>query len=451
MEIEYTPLYKEAMQVINNGATSSNIGWKAIIHYGDKTYTPIQVVSVNYVRDYIDSFTDEITCTMHIPLGVYSREIYPNRLDLQVTLTKLPLGEVDTSVDGESKIESERFSAVLIDGLRSPTIGQGAEVNDKETLDLTQIIDVNFQLYDKALEQVRVMLVGGICRSATVEDAIITLLSNQAMSAAVDGAKAIVGIDMVDADNVDEKGQIVITHGTKLIDVPDFMQAKIGVYNSGIGSYIQNKFWYVYPLYDTAHFNTRIKSLTILILPKRKFANIERTYRVNGNSVTILITGDTGFKDDSGSNYIAHGNGVRFADAANLMSNGTSTSGNTTLIKRDSNNSELIAGTVATGVNNAPVSANRITANPFVAFTELAAKNGGMFKCIWENSDHSLIIPGMVAKVIYSDNDGVETNYGVVHLVTHISHRANTFNNDKFLNQTSITLFMNSQVSPISA
>ena len=451
MEIEYTPLYKEAMIVINNGATTANLGWTAIIHYGTDTYTPQQVVSVNYIRDYVGSFTDEITCTVQLPLGVYSRLIYPNRLDLQITLTKLPLGETTNAVTPNDPIQSERYSALLIDGLRSPTVGQGTEVNDQNTLDLTQIIDVHFQLYDKALEQIRVMLSGGIYRSTNVQSAIMTLLSNQAMSAVVDGARTITGVDMVPADNTDEKGQIVITHGTKLIDVPDFIQARIGVYNSGIGNYIQNKFWYVYPLYDTTHFNTRVKTLTILILPKRKFSNIERTFRVNGNSLTILITGETGFKDDSGSNYVAHGNGVRFADASTLMDSSTSTSGNTTLIKRDANNSEMVSDTAVAGINHAPVSPNRITANPFVAFSQLALKKGGGFKCIWENSDSSLIVPGMAAKVIYSDNDGIETIYGIVHVVTSISHRASGFSNAKFTNQTALTLFMNTQVSPINS
>ena len=451
MEIEYTPLYKEAMRVINNGATTANVGWSAIIHYGNDTYTPLQVISLNYIRDYVSSFTDEITLTVHLPLGVYSRLIYPNRLDLQITLIKLPLGEISNDVNGNAGIQSERYSALLIDGVRSPTVGQGTEVNDQTTLDLTQIIDVNFQLYDKSLEQIRVMLSGGICRSSTVEDAIITLLSNQAMSAVVDGAKIITGIDMVDADNTDEKGQIVITHGTKLIDIPDYIQARIGVYNSGIGNYIQNKFWYIYPLYDTTHFNTRVKTLTILILPKRKFANIERTFLINGNSLTILVTGETGFKDDSGSNYVGHGNGVRFADANTLMDVGANASGNKVLLKRDTNNSELISDTAIAGVNNAPISPNRITANPFVAFSQLALKKGGGFKCIWENSDSSLILPGMAAKVIYSDNDAIETIYGIVHVVTSISHRASGFSNSKFINQTAITLFMNNQLSPINS
>ena len=451
MEIEYTPLYKEAMLVINNGATTAMIGWSAIIHYGTDTYAPQQVVSVNFIRDYVSSFTDEITCTIQIPLGVYARLIYPNRLDLQITLTKVPLGEISNTVNPDDPIQSERYSALLIDGVRSPTVGQGTEVNDQNSLDLTQIIDVNFQLYDKALEQIRVMLSGGVCRSTTVQDAITTILTNQAMSAVVDDKRAVSGIDMVDADNTDEKGQIVITHGTKLIDVVDFMQARVGVYNAGIGNYIQNKFWYIYPLYDTSSFNTRIKTLTILILPKRKFASIERTFRVNGNSLTILITSETGFKDDSGSNYVAHGNGVRFADASTLMDVGSSTSGNKLLLKRDSNNSELVSDTAVAGINNAPVSTSRITANPFVEFSQLALKKGGGFKCVWENSDSSLITPGMAAKVIYSDNDGIETIYGIVHVVTSISQRASGFSNAKFTNKTALTLFMNTQVSPINS
>lgn len=451
MEIESSPLFKEATAIMQGGQSTSNLGWEAIIHYGtNETYVSFQVISVNRVRNYLLAFTDEISITLQMPLGVYARLIYPNRLTLQITLTRVPLKEIGSTTDSNAKIQSERFSAVLIDGERSPTIGQGVESNDQTALDLTQVADINFQLYDKALEQIRVMQTGGICRSTTVQNALVTTLSNHAKSAVVDGNRAINGVDMVEADNKDQKGAIVITQGTRVIDLADFMQSRIGIYNSGIGSYIQNKYWYIYPLFDTTEFNKRDKSLTIMVLPKRKFSNIERTFKIKGSSVTILITGETGFKDDSGTQYLNHGNGVRFADAATLLEMPGNTSSNKTSILRDKNNSEFVAGAAIAGVNNAPVNANRITANPFTIFSSLAARNGGMFKCTWENSDSSLIIPGMVTKIIYVDGDEIKSVYGVMLAVTEISHKASGIGTTKFVNNTFLSIFVNSQVTKIT-
>lgn len=450
MEIENTPIYDEVQKIFAEGETTANMGWSAIIHYGeDQTYEPLQVISVNYVRDYVSSFTDEITCTLMIPLGVYSRRIYPNRRDLQITLTRIPLDEVQNEVQLDDPIESERFSAILIDGDRSPTVGQGSEVNDEGTLDLTQLLDVNFQLYDKNLEQIRTMLTGGVYRSTNVQDAITTILTSSSEDVVVDGERSITGVDMVDADNEDKKGQIVIPQGTKLIDVPDFIQSRFGVYNSGLGNYVQGKFWHVYPLYDTSMFNERYCTLTILILPKRKYSNVERTFRIKDQALTILVTGETGFKDDSGTNYVNHGNGVRFADANTIMADMGAAEDNKIKIDRSKNNSEFVSGKAIGGVNNAPISPKRITSNPFVIFSDLAARNGGMFKVVWENSDSSYIVPGMAAKVIYSDESEIQTIYGVVHNATTVSHRYSGFGSKRFKNQTALTLFMNSQVVPI--
>ena len=454
MEIEFTPLYTETTNVINNGVTTANNSLSAVVHYGEDPtdiVTPLYLVSVNYIRDYVSNFGDEITCTMHIPLGQYARLIYPNRLNLQVTLIKTTLDEVTDDDNLDSGIETELYNAVLLNDNPSPTVGQGAESNDIDALDLTQIVDVHFQLYNDSLEQIRVIQTGGIIRSSTVEDAILTTLTSSSQDIKVENEKAIEGIDMVDADNTDEKGQIVIPHGTRIIDLPDFIQQRVGVYNSGIGSYIQDNFWYIYPLFDTSHFEKRLYTLNIIILPKRKFSNIERTFQEQNGVLTILITGDAGFRDDNGTHQLMFGNGARFADASSLMDVAGNTSGNKTLIKRNKNNSEFLANkNIANGVNNAPVHSSRITSNPFKVYSELASYNGGMYKCVWENSDHSLIQPGMLAKINYVDEGGIQTLFGVVHVLTHISQRYSGFSIDKFKNQTILNIFVNNQVTQIT-
>lgn len=449
MEIDSTPLIKDAELIMNSGMTTANMGWAVDIHFGKENYTPIQAVAVVYTRDYIDAFADEVLVTVQMPLGVYSRQIYPNRLNLEITLSKVPMDEISDAVNTEKKIESERFSAVLIDHSKSPTIAQGAESNNQEALDLAQIINVNFQVYDKALEQLRVMITGTVCRKTTVQESLLTILTNQAATAIVDKNRAVVGIEMIEADNKDVKGQIVIKQGTLLIDTPDFMQSRIGVYNAGIGSYIQNKYWYIYPIYNAGSFNKRAKTLTVLVLPKRKFSHIERTFKVNGKALTILATGETGFKDDAGRFYLNHGNGVRFSDASALMDCNSAATDNKLKLNRNSNNSEFTSDTIIGNINNAPLSADNITSNPFRQYSLLASRNGGMFKCVWENSDSSIIIPGMVAKIVYSDLEEIKTIYGVVHKSTSVNHKAGGFGNNKFKNQTVLDIFVNSQLEPI--
>lgn len=453
MEIENTPLWDEAQKVLGGGATSANYYWDVVIHYGpnvDKDYVPLAVNAVNNVRDYVDLFTDERTLTVMMGLGDYARIIYPSREKLEITLRKIPLLENSSSVDGNAKIQSERLAAVLLDGDRSPTIGQGQESNDAEALNITQLIDVNFQVYDKSLEQIRTIMVGGALLDQKVGDVIKTKLTTAAMAVEVDGNRVISGVDMTEADNKDVINHIVITQGVRLVDLPDYLQNKYGVYNSGLGTYIQNKFWYVYPLYDTREFSNTKKTLSVIILPKKKYSNVNRTFNLDGDALTILVTGETGFKDTSGSGIISQGNGARFADANTLFSDSTTTINNKTVAQRNLNNSEFVSQTANNKVNMSPVIPERITANPFEVYSALAARDGGMFKVAWENSDASLIYPGMPVKVSYVDGDGINELYGVVHKAVSISHKLAPFGTSMFMHNTVLHLFMNNQVTTIS-
>ncbi len=431
------------MDIMANGETGTNFGWRCIIHYGEnQTYKPLKMIAINNTRDYARSFTDVTTITCVMPLGKYARRIYAFRDQLQITLQKLPQREQREIGDGDAEIQSERFSASLIDEDRSPQFGQGTEVNDEEAMDVTGIVNVSFQLFNKSLEQVRMMSVGGVFRRTRVEQLIRTMLTNEAQKADVDDERAILGIDMVPASNQDTQEQVVITHGTKLVDVPDFVHKRYGVYNAGLGSYIQNKYWHLFPLYDTTRFEERQQTLTIIVLPKSKFMNIDRTYRLVGDSLTVLMSSETGFKDDSGTDYLKDGNGARFSDAGRIMDDVATNQGNKAIISRKRNANEFTADKRPDGVQHVPMAQNRISSNPFTVYSEISARRGGLFKGVWQNSDPKLILPGMACRIIYSDRGETKELYGVIHGGEHVSKSIGDITSDKFMTTSILYAFV---------
>lgn len=447
MEIESTPLYREAMKIMTNGQTSAHSYWKCLIHYGNnKTFAPLVTEAVCYVREYRKAFSDVMTVSVKMGLGDYARRIYPNRVGLQITLTKQATRESGGNIDPNQKPESERYTAVLLDGPTAPTVGQGAESNDIEALNISQIVDVHFQVMQKPIEQLKTMLVGTVYRGSMVGDVLRSVLTTTCANLKLPEDVSIKGVNIAPPNNTNVKGNLVIPHGTRAVDVPDFIQNRYGVYNAGIGTYIQNRIWYVYSLFNTARFSTEKQTLTILVLPKRKFANIERTFMKNGDSVIVLATSETSFKDDSGTQYINTGNGVRFANATNLIDVGFTTGGNKMVASRGANANEFVAE--KTEVNYAPVSNRRITSNPFVEFSRLASKKGGTFRCTWQNSDPTLITPAMSARIVFSDGSSIKTVYGVVQIVEHVAQLANGFASDQFINNTVVSVFVNNQVVP---
>lgn len=443
-EIEDTPLYREAREIMTNGQTGTNFGWRVLIHLGDtQTFKPLKVVALNNNRNYSEGFTDITTVTLLMGLGSYARKIYPNRNTLQISVFKLPQGELSENDSGDNAIEAERFSATLLDEGPAPVEAQGIEANGEFELDITDLRYVNFQLLNKSLEQIRLMSVGGIYRNCTVADLMRSMLTKEATKADVPEERALVGVDLVPVSNNDKHPQIVITHGVKLIDVPDFLQKRYGVYNAGLGSYIQNKYWHIFPLYDTTQFNERQQTLTVLMMPPRKYSNIERTYRQVGDSLTILVTGESGFKDDSGTEYLNQGNGARFSDARRQMEAVSSNQNNKAIISRSRNNNEFTTDKRPDGIQHVPMAQTRITSNPFPIYSGLAARNGGWVKAVWQNSDPKLILPGMMTRVLYSDQNETREMYGVVHRVASVSMGVGDIVSEKFTTQTVLDIFVN--------
>lgn len=445
MEITYTPLYREATSIINNGDTGSNLGWSAIVHITNlnKTYVPLQVIAINIRSDFIKAYTDEFTCTLLIPLGKYARLIYPNRISLEITLTKSPLKESSDDVKYDTELESERYSAILIDGDKSPTVGQGRETNDEDSLDLMDMLPVSFQLTNKAVEKIRMLSVGGIFRNTTVKQAILSLLTKESQDIKINNKRVLDGVDIVEPNNANKRDHVLIPQGIKLFDVCDYIHKNIGIYNAGIGSYIRGKIWYVFPLYDTTRFTETKQTLNLLILPRNKFPQLERTYKKKGNSLTVLITADTGYKDDSGTQYLNYGNGARFADANKFMQGFNQTKDNTTLVARAKNINEFKLEDRPDKVNLINVTQNKITANPYYEYSKIIGRKGGVFKTVWENSDPTLLIPGMVTRISYFDEGEVKEIYATLLGAEHSSMRVGDFGSKKHLVNSLLHLFVN--------
>jgi hypothetical protein len=447
LEFEETPLGAEVQKILKNGATSTNYTWEVTVHTPEKNLKPLNAMSINFIRDYSGGFGDEITISTLFGRGTFAHQILPFREKLEVTLKRIPTNEAVDTENAEGDIQAERFTALLVGDFVSPSLGQGREAKDEFSLNAAGIEDIHFQLQDKACEQLRVLMAGGIGRKTNVQNYLTTIIARDTANLKVNGERALKGVDMIDADNKDVKEQIVVTQGTRLVDLADFIQKRVGVYNSGLGSYIQNGYWYIFPLYDTTEFNRRVKTLTMLVVPENKMSNVERTFRTEAGSTTILVTGKTAFRDDAGSNYQNYGNGVRFAHAGKLMDANSATADNKTKVTRGQNNGEFV--TDESTLKYAPVASNRITANPFPSLSLQASKRGGMFRAIWQNSDHSLVYPGMVVKIVYSEDDAMKDVYGIVHGLIHVSHKPGGLTSPRYTNQSVIDVFVNNQIKPL--
>lgn len=423
MEITTSSLYREIEGVLANTNIVNTFRWDAEIHANGITFNPLKIISIDKPLDYEHNYGDEIIIRLAIPGGTYVKRVFPFQNNLEITLYKIPVKPVTDTANVDEETEVERFTAILINKTNPALEGNGNNNPSEEALNLTNIFEIDFQLINKSLEKLRLITVGGIYHDVTSEDVIKAVLTKESASVSIDKNKTPMGVDMIPANNTAKRKHIVIPHGTKLVDIPNYVHSKCGgVYNAGMSYYFQKDFWYIYPTYNTKRYNEAKKTLTVINVPPDKLPGVEVTYRKYGSNLTIIATGEVKFKDDTNLMQLNTGNGIRFSDANKFMNGYVEVKDNKATISRGANNTEFISEERKNKNNNVLMSPNAINANPYVEYSELARKQGSLITMTWENSNDSLIFPGMLVKIMYLEGSDIKELYGTLLNVHHYTY-----------------------------
>lgn len=418
-QIENTALKNEISLIMAANNSTDIKNYIAYIHVMEtnQSYKVLKVMSLDIDRNYAENFSDVIIIEVAIPVGTYSDLIYPYKDNLELTLLKSPIYYT-------SKIEpsSIRYKSVIED-TGKPRIQSGKYSGaTTELLDISNFTVVKFQLIELASYILRNVSIGCIVRKSTVKDTLLTLLTNQVNQLKLDNKTTISGIDLIEPNNTELKEQIVIPYGTKLVNLPYYIQTKVcGVYNSGIASYIQNNIWYIYPQYNIKRETENDRTIDFILVPEDKYPGITSTYRKKGDRIVVMITGSAKAFDNVKVNQMNNATGVRFSNSESFFDTGTiKRENNKVIIDRSSMNTEIIAMNQPDGINRVPISENRITSNPFNEYSKLAKLQGKIMAFVWENSNPDIIKPGMMCNLYSMDKDGdIIYGYGVIKSVTH--------------------------------
>lgn len=415
MAIEKTPFQEEINEILLNGPNPVHFQWRCTIEFGDYAFDPLKFFSIDLQRMYDVNFADYILVDVLVPLGVYKHNLIPNKEELTVVISRVPVGEhsADETLD-EQDIVSRRYKAVITNEKSHLLIGQDNIEQQPEMANLADLVRFEMQLLDLGLEELRLREVGGIYRNEIPGEVIKYILSDLSSSLDLPEEDAILGVDMVEPDNLNPSKHVIIPHGTKPQDVSTYIQEEAGgVYNTGIGCYLQDGIWYVWPEYNLRRFETELKTATILNIPPDKYPGIERTYRVTDNQTIILSTGEVSHMDLSHHEQLNQGNGLRFAHGDRIMDGYGTVSNNQFTLERKKNVTEIHL-LEKPGPIVAPLSKTRITNNTFSEVSKVAKRQGSVISLVWENSQPDLIYPGMPVKFLFIRNDEVEEIEGVL-------------------------------------
>lgn len=419
-------LINNEVRAILDGEDNPSFLWEVILHTQEKTSKRFRIVNHTIFSNMVDTYTDVRNVSFEIPAGEWYTEYYPHRQTLEVTIIKTHTKGIEAVDDNKEQIFMERFRALPPEG-KSVSIEGGLPIDiSSSDLDRATELIVDLQLIDPIEETLRNIYVGSIYKDVVPAQLVQYLLTRYTTNISSNPDNKIKGVDLVDGYNQTPRKQLIIDQRTPLSQVPRFIQDNFGVYAADIGFYLKSLMWYVYPLYDHTRFNKEEDVVTIVILPAKQTPIQTRTYRLNDKHLFILIFDTPEIIDNTESNQVNLGNGTRFIDAERLFGGYGEVEDNKFTIDRGSNSYEFKSYDRKGGVQVAPVNPDMVTANPFKVYSEQARNNSPYLTVKWYNGDHSLLYPGMPARIItWEGEEVVERNGTLLSAVSNIERAGN--------------------------
>jgi len=415
MAVDATLMFREVDLVSQSGMSNSHFRIDCQLLVNGKWLTPHRLDLYTQERNYEASWGEELLINITLGLGTYTYQVLQFRDNLVAELKFVPLTENSDEQRSDINTQVVRYRAILIDQDNQALTGKHSQATTEEALNQAGLKEIQLQLLTETNYRMNMIPTGRLFRQVKPMDAVVSLLTESIAKVKGNGDQQILGINVTEGHNPEPRKVINLAHGIKMTQVVSHVQDQEGgLYPTGCGCFIQDQYWWVYPLYDTDRVNKQLKTLTVYNVPSDRLDGAERTYRETSNQVIVLATGDASALDPSLFEKLNQGNGLRFTDARKLIGGFAALKDNRMLFDRASNVFEVAASKLKTEFNNIAWTEDRSTANPFKHYSEMAKRNGRYVTMTWRHGDCDLLKPGMPVKFSTVHENQMRTYNGVL-------------------------------------
>lgn len=448
MALQDTLLWEEVKEVLSDKEPIRHYYWSATVHAGDKEVVPFRLLSLEVDRQYGKNVADVLILELAMTAGQFHHDLFKNKDDLTLTFKRTPVSSMNNAAPPEDAILMETVRAILITTASEVMAPSREGASDRDVQDTTGIVTVRMQLLDMALEQLMSKTVSLVATRSRAGGVARWILTNLSKDIEVKDEYAIQGVKMQEMDN-EERSTVVVRDKTKFLDAPTMLHEQYGgIYSAGFSCYLQAHYWYMYARYDVTKFKDGRPTLTLISVPENKLPSVEKTYRMQGQDLIVLITGGLRYHDNSEAMQFNHGNGTSFTDSRNMMEAFGEVEGNKLKIDRSLNNTAYVGETKKSGNNNVQVGRSRITSNPFVESGLVAERQGSYLQGIWQHSDHTLLFPGMQVKYLYLKDNQVQEAFGILEAAqTFVEPTEQGLTFTRHASNTALTVFLGSKLN----
>jgi len=416
MAVDATMMFREVDLVAKAGQGAALYRIDCQILADGKWYTPYKLDLWMQERNYQTDWGEGCMVSIMIGLGTYTYQLAKNRDNLIVDLKFVPVMENSGSQRSDLKARIYRYRAIIMNQMDPTLSNKQSQASNEEALNrLPQ--QVQLQLMSETNYRLSMVSTGRIFRQVAPLDAVYALLTEAMQKVGGNNDEKLKGINVAPGYNTQKRNILTVPQGTLLKRVTHYVhEEEGGLYPTGVNCFIQDQYFWIYPLYNVENTNKQLKTLKVYNVPSNRLDGAERTYRLTDNQVIVLATGDATSLNQSLNDKLNAGNGVRFADARKLLDGFAVTKDNRLLMDRATNMFETVGTKLATAFNNVSW-AGAPTGNPYVHYSELASKQGQQVTMTWRYGDSDLLFPGMPVEFSTVIDDKMHTYRGVLHRV----------------------------------
>lgn len=440
MIIDDSVFQKAVAKLHSSGVNPVHWRYEAIFITADGQQIPVHnVESLKRISMYFTETTDYHFLTVNLFKSAYQQILKGNRKLLKLQLTRFP-----TNLSGETVSSGgnyvETYCAHLLDLASEAVETRVGALTGTYLDDLGGFVTTRVQLVERGIAEFRLWEISGVYRNCTMAHLILGLLSTP-ITALGESGEINYNVTMYPADNTDPYYQRVIPNGIPLVDIPGWLQLTWGVYMGGIGNYLYQGMWYVYPLYNFTRYQKAKRRVTIINVPKNEMMGLTSSYYVDGDEIYIYATGDTKHTDTSDKRLDRSGTGFKAAKLGNLVSGFTETANGQTSIRKDGNYNVVSFDDRESDVSNIKAVPNLLTDNLWRDSSVVIQNMGNFITLAWENSNVYILYPGIPVRFIYKYRGIPHSLFGTIASVdTHTSTYMNNVSDTMYKNNSNITI-----------
>lgn len=371
-------------------------------------YTAHGVVRFMEQADFVARRSELYQIRCRFQPGVYFDKILPYRDDLICQLI----------VQSETDRIMREFVAIPQTDKDVRSESNNSIGNNLDALDTTNLVPYEFQLMDKGFAKLRNLPYSNIHQMANVKDTLLAIMEEATQAVGLTGYDAYKGLSMhLPVDNPNNYRQIIIPSGTRLIDVPYYIQNhnEYGVYSKGLGAFYKQRYWWIYPLYNTNRVDTHARPIDIIRVPQNKIPDLDSTFYLSNSALTLIATGEAEHEDGKDIKKQNQGVGQRLVlgdaiagDTGYHYNNGRA------ITTRADSMQEYKLSDRRNGEEWVPLNPNP-TGNMMAPLSDNAKNEGEIVIVEWRNGDTGYLEPGHPLRYHYlHDDDTMVIRKGVL-------------------------------------